>query len=113
MGWTKAGPCGSGYLLLLPSSCQLSPEYWLNPKVEYLQRGKTRQSAADVGAHRLGQVEAYSTVREVLSEYSRPTKGGTIARAQRFLAVWVCNVRVNSKLSLGQMLQCQHEGLGA
>jgi hypothetical protein len=38
----------------------------LNPDVAYKCRGKTRQSVSDVAAHRLGQVEAYLTVREVL-----------------------------------------------
>jgi hypothetical protein len=42
----------------------------LNPNVAYLYRGKTRKSASDVATHRLGQVEAYLTVREVLSEAS-------------------------------------------
>jgi hypothetical protein len=64
-----------------------------------------RKSASDVAAHRLGQVEAYLTVREVLSGAStvRPerldlssstglTAEGSrrwraIARAQRFLPV--------------------------
>ncbi len=44
--------------------------YHLNPNVAYLCRGKTRKRASDVAAHRLGQVEAYFTVREVLSEVS-------------------------------------------
>ena len=44
--------------------------YHLNPNVAYLCRGKTRKSVSDVAAHRLGQVEAYFTVREVLSEAS-------------------------------------------
>jgi hypothetical protein len=42
----------------------------LNPNVAYLYRGKTRKSNSNVAAHRLGQVEAYLTVREVLSEAS-------------------------------------------
>ena len=42
----------------------------LNPGVAYLCRGKTRKSAPDVAAHRLGQAEAYFTVGEVLSEAS-------------------------------------------
>ena len=43
---------------------------YLNPNVAYLCRGKTRKSASDVAAHRFGQVDAYLTVREVLSEAS-------------------------------------------
>jgi len=38
----------------------------INPNVAYLCRGKTRQGAPDVASHRLGQVEAYLTVREIL-----------------------------------------------
>jgi hypothetical protein len=34
-----------------------------------------RQSASDVAAHRLGQVEAYFNVREVLSEASTAADG--------------------------------------
>jgi len=45
------------------------------PNVAYLCRGKTRKSASDVAAHRLGQVEAYLTVREVLSEASTAADG--------------------------------------
>ena len=44
----------------------------LNPNVAYLYRGKTRKSVSDVVAHRLGQIEAYFTVREDLSEASTP-----------------------------------------
>ncbi len=47
----------------------------INPNVAYLCRGKTRKSASDVAAHRLGQVEAYLTVREVLSEASTAADG--------------------------------------
>ncbi len=47
------------------------------PTVAYLRRGKTRQSAIRRRrtAHSLGQVEAYLTVREVLSEASTATDG--------------------------------------
>ena len=40
--------------------------------------GKTRQSTPDVGARRLGQDEAYLTVRDILSEASTavPPKAG-------------------------------------
>ena len=37
--------------------------------------GKTRQSAPDVGARRLGQDEQYLTVREILSEASTLADG--------------------------------------
>jgi len=42
----------------------------LYPNVAYPRRGKTRQSAPNVGARRLGQDEQYLTVREILSEAS-------------------------------------------
>ena len=42
----------------------------VNPNVAYPRRGKTRQSAPNVGARRLGQDEQYLTVREILSEAS-------------------------------------------
>ena len=48
---------------------------WLYPNVAYLRRGKTRQGASDVASHRLGQVEAYFTVREVLPEASKGADG--------------------------------------
>jgi len=47
----------------------------VNPNVADLYRGKTRQSASDVAAHSLGQVEAYFTVREVLAEASTVADG--------------------------------------
>jgi len=48
------------------------------PNVAYPRRGKTRQSATNVGARRLGQDEQYLTVREILSEASTlvPPKAG-------------------------------------
>ena len=46
-----------------------------SPNVAYLRQEKTRKSAPDVAAHRLGQVEAYFTVREVLSEASTAADG--------------------------------------
>jgi hypothetical protein len=45
------------------------------PNVTYVCREKTRKSLSDVAAHRLGQVEGYLTVREVLSEASTATDG--------------------------------------
>jgi hypothetical protein len=47
----------------------------VKPNVADPFRGKTRKSASDVAAHRLGQVEAYLTVREVLSEASTAADG--------------------------------------
>ena len=46
-----------------------------NPNVAYLRQEKTRKRAPDVAAHRIGQVEAYFTVREVLSEASTAADG--------------------------------------
>jgi len=47
----------------------------LYPNVANLHRGKTRQSASDVAARSLGQVEAYFTVRDVLAEASTVADG--------------------------------------
>ncbi len=38
-------------------------------------RGKTRQGASDVASRRLGEVEAYLTVREILPEASKGEDG--------------------------------------
>jgi hypothetical protein len=47
----------------------------VNPNVANLCRGKMRQGAPDLASHRLGQVEAYFTVREVLPEASKGADG--------------------------------------
>jgi hypothetical protein len=46
-----------------------------NPDVASPPQGKTRQSALNVGARRLGQDEQYLTVREILSETSTLADG--------------------------------------
>ena len=56
----------------------------VNPKVAYQCRVKMLKSASDVAARRLGQVEAYLTVREVVGLVRQPR---AIERAQRFLPV--------------------------
>ena len=58
-----------------------------NPKVAYLRREKTRKSEPDVAAHRLGQVEAYFTVREVLSEASTAVDGALSRESSGFAGV--------------------------
>jgi hypothetical protein len=40
-----------------------------------MYREKTRQGAPDVASRRLGQVEAYFTVREILPEASKGADG--------------------------------------
>ena len=52
-----------------------APHTEVNPNVAYPRRGKTRQSASNVGARRLGQDEQYLTVREILSEASTLADG--------------------------------------
>ena len=47
----------------------------VNPNVAYPRQGKTRQSAPNVSARRLGQDEQYSIVREILSETSTLADG--------------------------------------
>ena len=48
---------------------------WFHPNVAYPRRGKTRQSAPNMDARRLGQDEQYLTVREILSEASTLADG--------------------------------------
>ena len=43
-----------------------------------------RKSASDVAAHRLGQVEAYLTVREVLFETSTAADGALLRERSGF-----------------------------
>ncbi len=47
----------------------------VNPNVANLLRRKTRQSVPDVAARRLGEDEAYLTVRDILSEASTVADG--------------------------------------
>ena len=47
----------------------------LNPNVAHLLRGKMRQSVPDVAARRLGEDEAYLTVRDILSGASTVASG--------------------------------------
>ena len=44
-----------------------------------------RKSASDVAAHRLGQIEAYLAVREVLSEASTAADGVLSRKLRGFL----------------------------
>ena len=53
----------------------MQARYHVYPSVANLHRGKTRQGASGVTAHRLGQVEAYLTVREILAEASKGSDG--------------------------------------
>jgi len=69
--------------------------YNLNPIVADLHRVKTRQSGPDVTARRLGQDEAYLTVRDILSEASTAADG-VLWRERNGFGRWeVCNIRVN------------------
>ena len=56
----------------------MRPRYHVYPNVANLHRGKTRQGELGVTAHRLGQVEAYLTVLEILAAASKgvPPKAG-------------------------------------
>jgi hypothetical protein len=47
----------------------------INSNVAKMCRGKMRQGATDVASRRLGQVEAYFTVRENLPEASKGADG--------------------------------------
>jgi len=57
---------------------------WFYPDVAYPRRGKTLQSAPDVGARRLGQDEQYLTVREILSEASTLADGALSRERSNF-----------------------------
>jgi len=65
--------------------------------VAYLRRGKTRKSAPDVAAHRFGQVEAYLTVREVLSEPSTAADGVLSRERSGFYLCRYATVRVEQQ----------------
>jgi hypothetical protein len=58
-------------------------------------RGKTRQGATNVASRRLGQVEAYFTVREILPEASKGADGVAWREFSGFGRQQFCNVRVN------------------
>ena len=66
----------------------------INPNVAKMCRGKTRQGASDVASRRLGEVEAYFTVREILPEASKGADGvlwcefGGFGRF-RFATLWL------------------------
>ena len=67
---------GKRYNFLAPKKSAIRPcPEQINPNVADLYRGKTRQSAPDVAAHSLCQVEAYFTVRDVLAEASTVADG--------------------------------------
>ena len=67
---TSASLLFFGCLKVLPTSFRI-----IHPNVADQLRGKTRYSALDVVAHRLGQDEAYFTVREILAEASTAADG--------------------------------------
>jgi len=79
----------------------------LYPNVAYLRQEKTRKSAPDVAAHRLGQVEAYFTVREVLSEASTAADGALSRERSGFCrcryATLGFSLLLNSMRSTGPM----------
>ena len=56
----------------------------VNPNVANLLRGKTRQSVPDVAARRLGQDEAYLTVRDILAEASTVADGALSGKRSGF-----------------------------
>ena len=66
----------------------------LNPNVAYLYSGKTRESTFRLRrtAHRLGQVEAYLRVGEVLSEASTAVDG-VLSRERKGVRFRVSGVR--------------------
>ena len=79
----------------------------INRNVANLLRGKTRQSVPDVAGHGLGEDEAYLTY--VISFPKHGRRWRAITRAQRFLPVWACNIRVNPDIS---RIACSDRGYG-
>ena len=71
------------------------------PNVADLHRGKTRQIALDVAAHRLGQDEAYLTVREILSEASTAADGVLWCERSDFGRFWFAALGLTSIIRLG------------
>jgi hypothetical protein len=69
-----------------------------NLNVAYLYLGKTGQRAPDVASRRLGQVEAYLTVREILAEASKGADGVLWREFNGFGRYRVCNVKVKSQM---------------
>jgi len=76
----------------------------LNPNVADLCQGKTHQGAPDVASRRLGEVEAYLTVREILPETSKGADGVLWCELSGFGRQQVCNVRVYWLDSLNRLL---------
>ena len=67
----------------------------INPNVAAPFRGKRRKSTPDVAAHRLGQVEAYLTVCEVLCEASTAADGVLSRERSGFRRSGFATLRLN------------------
>ena len=68
----------------------------VNPNVAAPFRGKTRKSASDEAPRSLGQVEAYLTVRQVLSEASTASDGVLSRERSGFCRFGSAIFRVNN-----------------
>jgi hypothetical protein len=82
------------------TSCAFLYALCADPNVAELNRGKTCQSASDVGAHRLGQDEAYLTVREILSEASTAADGVLWCERSDFDLFWFASLGSSRETSV-------------
>ena len=80
--------------------CALLYALCADPNVADLNRGKTRQSASDVAAHRLGQDEAYLTVRDILSEASTAADGVLWFERSDFGQFWFASLGSSRETSV-------------
>ena len=76
----------------------------LNPNVAYPRRGKTRQSAPNVGARRLGQDEQYLAVREILSEASTLADGALSRERSDFYRFGHATLGFSNRIVLGPFI---------
>ena len=68
-------------------------------------RGKTCQSAPDVAAHSLGQVEAYFTVREILAKASTGADGVHWCEHSDFYRYIFATLGLSRRIFLCQFLE--------
>jgi 5-deoxy-D-glucuronate isomerase len=80
--------------------CALRYALCVAPNVADLNRAKTRQSASDVAAHKLGQDEAYLIVREILFEASTAADGVLWCERSDFGRFWFASLGPSTETSV-------------
>jgi hypothetical protein len=85
---------------LLFTLCAMRYALCVDPDVADLNLGKTCQSASDVAAHRLGQDEAYLTVRDSLSEASTVADAVLWCERSDFGRFWFASLGSNRETSV-------------